>query len=413
MYSNSQRLRVLWCLAFVPEYGIQHGANLRYVNLSRSLSAEGHRVYMMTVRRAFSARRVTAFLEQLKNDGIIAGYRLVDPYPRPRWLGRLSSLCVYPRASDWLLASRRRRLEEEVLTYASECSIGGVILSDRYMLPLLTELTRRYSTVVDWCDSVVLSALRGIRVAIGRGDWKDVLQLSKEAWNGFRDECLRERVADINLYVSPVDKALADKWCRRRPNNNRVLFNGVHAEKNLIVPEKHRNQLIFTGAMHYPPNHEAACWFIDRVFPLVQARVPGVRLVIAGHDPKPSLMARATSGIEVLGYVEDLRDCIARSSLYVAPMISGSGLKNKVLEALAAGTYLVATPMGVEFLPAEIRDCLLVSSVPHEMANQIVYYLANPNIFEERFRRAREMMIRDFTWAAAAHTLAEWLKRDR
>ena len=88
---------------------------------------------------------------------------------------------------------------------------------------------------------------------------------------------------------------------------------------------------IFSGRMDFPPNYQSALWFIDRVLPRVTAKEPAVELVIAGPNPVPGLRARSGANVRVTGYTDDLGADIAASQLYVAPMVSGSGFKNKVI----------------------------------------------------------------------------------
>src|SRR5205807_1045507 len=118
--------------------------------------------------------------------------------------------------------------------------------------------------------------------------------------------------------------------------------------------------------MDFPPNYESAIWFIDHVFPLLRDH-RDAHLVIAGANPVKELSARAGERVEVTGYREELRQEIARSELYVAPLICGGGFKNKVLEAIASGTYLVGTSMAVEFLGGNAKKLFLVADTPRQM----------------------------------------------
>jgi len=121
-------------------------------------------------------------------------------------------------------------------------------------------------------------------------------------------------------------------------------------------------RLIFSGNMNFPPNYQAAIWFIDNVFPLVRKAHPEAHLVVAGANPVPELLQPAGDYIRVTGYVAGMNDEIAASSLYVAPLITGGGFKNKVIEALGNRTYVAATPMALEFLDAATIRKILVGN---------------------------------------------------
>lgn len=412
MLSTNQALSVLWCLTIECRFGLQHGGALRYVNVAKALSASGHKVYFLLIRwPGADSPALCTFLDQLLVDGTIAGYKLVDPYARPRWLGRISALLIHPRVSDYVLRPWQRQLVREAMAAAAQFSVDGVIVSDHYFFPLLASFVKKYPTVVDWCDSGSLASLRGIRFAVAGRDWRRGLALTKVLWYCARQEFLRGGAPDVNLYVSAVDRDFVNRW-PGRSGRNRVLPNGIDLPLDWKPATfKEPNQLIFTGAMDFPPNYDAAHWFIDRVFPLVKLRASSARFQVAGRNPLPALKACSGDGVEILGYVENIRDLISASSLYVAPLVSGSGFKNKVVEALAANTYVVATPMAVEFLPQDVQDLLLVARKPEDMARQILDFLANPAAFDERLRRAREIVLSRFTWAATASTLAGWIRR--
>jgi glycosyltransferase involved in cell wall biosynthesis len=206
-----------------------------------------------------------------------------------------------------------------------------------------------------------------------------------------------------SLVVSPVDKQALDRLSGR-PDRSVILLNGVRippATENPKVPL----QLIFTGNMSFPPNYEAALWFLDFVFPLVQAEIPEVKLVLAGATPPQQLLQRANSNIQVTGFVDDLNAEIARSSLFVAPLISGGGFKNKVVEALANRTYVVASPLAVEFLEPSIRELVTVETDPARMAIAIIQFLRNPAAFADRLDQLHNFVKDQLSWSGKTSEL--------
>ena len=94
--------------------------------------------------------------------------------------------------------------------------------------------------------------------------------------------------------------------------------------------------IIFSGTMSYAPNVHAAQWFADECFPRVREAVPDASFVIAGAAPRRSLRRLGRRpGVTVTGFVESMAETLNRATVAVAPMISGAGIQNKVLEALA------------------------------------------------------------------------------
>src|SRR5207247_2338126 len=127
--------------------------------------------------------------------------------------------------------------------------------------------------------------------------------------------------------------------------NVEVVPNGVDADA--FAPEltaRLSGAIVFSGTMSYPPNIRGARWFADECFPLVQQAVPGAMFVIAGAAPARELRELVKRpGIVVTGFVRSMPDTLNRANVAVAPMQSGAGIQNKILEAMACGLPLVTT----------------------------------------------------------------------
>ena len=121
--------------------------------------------------------------------------------------------------------------------------------------------------------------------------------------------------------------------------------------------------VLFVGNFRHPPNLEALQFFRERVLPRVRERMPQARLVVAGAEAPAHLTAVLESeGAKYLGSVPEIRDVLGRYEVFVAPVLSGSGVRVKILEAFASGIPVVSTSLGAEGLcdtdsgMAEIQD---------------------------------------------------------
>src|SRR5690606_38013372 len=144
------------------------------------------------------------------------------------------------------------------------------------------------------------------------------------------------------------------------------------------------------GGFGWPPNVEAIGWFLDRVWPEVraQAGVP-VELHLVGSDPPADLRARADDReVFVHGYVEDVEPLRTRADAFVVPLLTGSGVRTKIVEALAAGLPVVSTSKGCEGLPLEPGD-LLVADEPEEFAARLLELARSVERREELSRAGR------------------------
>ncbi len=105
--------------------------------------------------------------------------------------------------------------------------------------------------------------------------------------------------------------------------------------------------MLFVGSFRHEPNRVAMDWFVRQVLPLILGRQPEARLVVAGSEPPPAhAYADYSDNLDMLGYVEDVREPLSRYSVFVCPILSGSGVRVKLLEAFAAGIPAVSTVVG-------------------------------------------------------------------
>ena len=183
-----------------------------------------------------------------------------------------------------------------------------------------------------------------------------------------------------------------------------VVPNGVDAARFRPDPdvEAEPMSLVFVGAMAYAPNVAAMRYFTDEVLPIVRRTRPGARLTIVGRDPAPVVRAMASEGVDVTGEVDDVRPYLARAAVFVAPMVSGSGIKNKVLEAMAMGRPVVATPLAIEGLPLRHGENVLVADGAAGLADAIHRLLADPGEAARIGGGGRALVERTYTWDACA-----------
>ncbi len=163
------------------------------------------------------------------------------------------------------------------------------------------------------------------------------------------------------LVTSANDQA-ALKALAPRDTDIQVVANGVDLayftqDSNPYTP----NTVIYSGKMSYHANVTAALFLAQEIMPLVWQRKPNVRLIIAGSKPPKSIRQLTKDArIHVTGYVDDLRRPLRQAAVAVAPLLYGAGIQNKVLEAMACGTPVVATSQAVSALAIRAgQDCLV------------------------------------------------------
>ncbi|HKI53605.1 MAG TPA: glycosyltransferase family 4 protein, partial [Anaerolineales bacterium] len=179
-------------------------------------------------------------------------------------------------------------------------------------------------------------------------------------------------------------------------------------EYNIIKPDKKDTTLIFSGAFKYHANYEAMLWFIGEVFPLILEQVPGTQLVITGdHDDLP---LPSSKNITLAGFVDDIKSLVASCSISVVPLLSGGGTRLKILEAMALGTPVVATPKGAEGLDVNNNEHILIANSSAEFADCVIRLLNDEGMRLQIAEKA-DMLVREkYDWSDALSTYSKLIQ---
>jgi glycosyltransferase involved in cell wall biosynthesis len=188
-----------------------------------------------------------------------------------------------------------------------------------------------------------------------------------------------------------------------------VIPNGVDSEYYAPdTTEPDPRTVAFHGTMNFAPNVSAATHLADHIWPLVLEQVPDAQLVLVGRDPLPAVRAlgdRAT--ITVTGDVADVRPMLRTAAAYACPMVSGTGIKNKLLEAMALECACVATPKALGGIAVEDGKQLLVASEPREFALSLVTLMRDAERRRALGRAAREYVLAEHSWRRVGEAYEE------
>ena len=198
-----------------------------------------------------------------------------------------------------------------------------------------------------------------------------------------------------------------------RPDKEKIVVvpNGVDMEYFSPLAIEKEFEVVFIGNMGYPPNVQAAEFLAQQIIPLVQKRFPDVRLVLAGANPHPRIQALASGTIHVTGWVEDIRSWYARSRIFVAPMLIGTGLQNKLLEAMAMKIPCISSPLANQALCAVDGKEILIGNTAEEFAGHIIRLLEDPDKAETLAHAGFLFVKKHFDWEAATGRLEELMSQ--
>lgn len=157
--------------------------------------------------------------------------------------------------------------------------------------------------------------------------------------------------------------------------------------------------LILAASWSWIHNVRGLQWFVSRVLPLVRADLPQVRLILPGKNLPEEFTNAQDRGIHALGYVPVMQEHYHAASVFVCPLFVGSGVRIKIMEAMAAGLPVVATHVGAEGVEATAEDGLYVSDDPAEQARYIIGLLTDVGGRQRLSRRARAYVRAHHEWS--------------
>ena len=368
---------------------------LRHYYLLRELAAR-HRITLLSiVRPSYRPEHAQALAPWVEHVETFAPHHAAA---RKTILRRLRP-GAYARSPGAKMAAAVQRL-------LRERHFDAAVFSGKQTFPALAHLGE-VPLVADMCDATSLRIRSTARYSpLHRQPllWAKYFQLR-------HIERTLVRKASALLFASMRDReAVLGSGARRGV----VVPNGVDLELfRRTTPYRATRTIVFTGAMDYPPNADAAQYLIEKIFPLVRLRVPDARLLIVGRDPGPRLTAaRQVPGVTVTGFVENVRTHLEEAAVFAAPLRFGAGIQNKLLEALAMQVPSVASSCAADGLRTEGggRPPLVVADGAKPFADALVNQLtADPSECTDH-DRLRQFVERNFDWQKSGQLVEQALQ---
>ena len=393
-------------IAFVVPY-VPNLIRARPYNIIRALVARGHDV---TVFTQYAGESEHEDARRLAETGV-----QVKAWPSPRWRPAWNSLSALPTGVP--LQAAYSWIPQLADGAASALATGGFdvvhvehLRGARYALHL-KDSGCRAPVIWDSVDCIsYLFAQAAARSSSVR--WRILTGLDLERTRRFEAQ-IRDRM-DATLITSEVDR---QALMSLPPSSNgrgdlpespqvAVIPNGVDLE--YFEPGTEQRDpvaLVFSGKMSYHANVTAALYLLSAIMPQVWRERPDAHLWIVGKDPTPALYreaARHPEQVTITGSVPDIRPYVQRAALSVAPIVYGAGNQNKILEAMACATPVIATRRATAAFSAIEGEHLLVFEDAAEAAAQIVGLLSQPDLAARIGRAGRDYVEVHHRWDTIA-----------
>ena len=392
-----ETLNLLVLTSNVP-YPPTDGGRIAVFEPIRRLAERGHRITLL----AFGSREAKDWspLEQYCSLEVVGHDSANHILPAALNMMSQTPYTISKYKSSAMVARLRQRLASEAfdLVQVEHLHMGQYLpIIKEYGLPMLLRQQNVESVMTErfWRQA------RGLyRLYVG-------LQIAK--LRRFEVQvCLQ---ADACLMMTEVD---AECLKRMNPHISTVVIPaGVDLTYYHPSPESNKeNEIVFVGAMNWAPNIEAVLWFCGEIFPKVKRQLANVRLCIVGKDPPPSVRRLSSRpDVYVTGFVQDVRDYVAKASVFLVPLRVGSGMRLKILEAMAMGKAVISTRIGAEGIEAVDGQHILLADTADDFSASVIRLLTDANMRRHIGQNARRLVERRYSWNTMVD-LTEQIYRD-
>jgi sugar transferase (PEP-CTERM/EpsH1 system associated) len=384
-------VNILFLTQRVP-YPPDKGDKIRAYHQLRGLAERGHAVHLVAFADNRSDLRHEASLRE-----ICASIRFVPISARqamPRVVAGLGQRA--PLSLAYFRSGSMRRVVERSLIDIQPSTVFVCSSAMAQFAP--RDLAHR--TIVDMVDVDSEKWRAYARHSAGPRAW--VYRVESQRLRQY-EQALLSRVALV-MVCAEREAALLDSSTGRRPDTLEVITNGVdldHFRPCAVAGYGAAGaKLLFTGGMDYLPNVDAVRYFANEVLPRIRSRRPDAEFVVAGRNPTRQVRQLGSrAGVQIVGQVPDMRPYFMQATGSVVPVRMARGVQNKLLEAMACGRAVVATPQVAAGLAAVAGEELLVAQNGPDFAEASLRVLDEEPLRARLGQRARLFVQREHGWA--------------
>lgn len=243
------------------------------------------------------------------------------------------------------------------------------------------------------------------KTLIYKNEWKSLMAYEKKIGKAF----------DISIFVSDAEVKLFKSFA---PDVNAISIpNGVDlsyfsntTNKTIRSNEQKGFNILFTGAMDYFPNEDGVLYFYYKIWPIIKDKLPQSRFYIVGGNPSKKLKTITEKDKDVLltGYVDDVRQYAWKADVFVAPLRIARGIQNKILEAMAAGLPIVATPQATKGISCNGSEFLFIEDSPVKFAERTVSFVEK-QLSSKAVEKRESFLKQNYDWEENLNKLEKLL----
>lgn len=352
----------------------------------------------------------------------ISLYSFYDEIPNNEDIKTIRNVCldikIYPRQKVSLLdkfnilkpytalSRYSKKLEEDLKLVVSKKNVDVVIVDVPQLL----------YNVLNLKDVVVVSTQHNIEYRSFLNIAQKTQRLDKKLeyyFEGIKLKLFENRTYKSGLingytFISTKDKSIFESMYP----GNRVDYvpMGISLKSNIDENKPRNNSIVFVGKMSYFPNEEAAIWFCNDIFPEIKRKFKDIKLYLVGKEPSDRVLKFANESIVVTGMVDEVNSYLDFADIVVIPLLSGGGVKIKLLEALSRNKIVITTSKGNEGTEFKDKEHVLVADSASEFVTTCINVLENLDKYSYLIDNSRKIMEEKYSWDSIGEKYNNFLK---
>jgi sugar transferase (PEP-CTERM/EpsH1 system associated) len=254
-----------------------------------------------------------------------------------------------------------------------------------------------YKKTIDYMDAFS----KGIERRINQSGWmKPIFKAEANRLLKFENLCFE--YFDHHTIISEQDR---DCIFHEKKENIKVISNGIDANYFKPVKINKSFDLVFVGNLSYAPNIDTALYICNELLPALLTKIPTISILISGANPSRAVTSLQNEHVTVKGWIEDIRTSYASAKIFIAPLRIGTGLQNKLLEAMSMEIPCITSTMVNKALMATDKKDLLIGDTKEEYIELILQLLNNEQLCNSIGKNGRKYIVDNFNWKTSTQQL--------
>ena len=288
-------------------------------------------------------------------------------------------------------ADIKKEINKEIEQFKPDLIYCQLIRSAEYVRDI-----QSIPKIIDYVD--VIS--KGVERRIKRTNifWKLILMI--EYKRALKYEKIVFDDFDERIIITTEDRSLLKFEGKEKV---KIIPNGIDTDFYQQIPYERKYDLFFSGNLRYPPNVDASLFIVDEILPLLKSKFPNIKVLIAGAAPNNKILSLQSKTVDIKGWVDDVRDYYK-----LAPMQIGTGLQNKLLQAMAMKIPCVTSELTRKgIVSSSEENVMLVADTPQEYAELIIKLLNDQKYADKIAERGYNFVRTNFDWKQITQDLEQ------